>query len=105
MAYLIKTNKHTNITYNLSINDINDRLGEESFRIAFADTITLAKLILSSKKDKAGEPMYQHAFRMAAAASLIGFSNRTIETALMHDLIEDCIEPKSVRNLIKNRYG
>ena len=103
--YLIKKNDHTGITHNISIDDVNNRLMDDDFRKAFADPMSAVKIMLGSKKDKSGDPVYQHAFRMAAAASLIGFSNRTIRVAIMHDLIEDTVDQKRTREYLKNSYG
>ena len=105
MAYLIKKNDHTGITHNISIDDVNNRLMDDDFRKAFADPMSAVKIMLGSKKDKSGDPVYQHAFRMADADSLIGFSNRTIRVAIMHDLIEDTVDQKRTREYLKNSYG
>ena len=49
----------------------------------------MASKLLAGQKDKAGEPLFQHAHEMAKELERLGHASTTIAPALLHDVFED----------------
>ena len=83
----------------------NFNFDQYKFLDKYSALISITKYILSGKVDKAGDPIYAHAIRMAASAYLFSYGDDAVAVALFHDLIEDGNDPEAIRKMIKRGYG